>query len=443
MKRSLDVLLISMHYWPEPCDTRTSQLAKSLVRRGHRATVLTSFPNYPFGRVYEGYSQRPWKRETIEGVNVVRVPMFPDHSKSVKRRALSYASFAASASLFGPFLVGRPDLVWIHHPPLTTGLAGWWVSQLIGAPFVYEVHDLWPETLVSSGMVRESKVTAAIRKACDALHDWSAAVVVTSPGMKSHLVSQGVARDKLHVLPQWADEGALLPVERNAAFGEEFGLTRKFNVMFTGNVGAAQELDTVLDTAARMRGVEGLQFVVVGAGLELERLQARATAEDLHNVLFLGQHPRELMPHFFSWADALLVTLRDDPLFAITVPSKLQAYLHAGRPVLCGRRGRRRGRRLARGLRPDLPAGRPVRALASAVQIVTAMAQEERDADRCARGRRYYDHSFSQDSLVGRVRKALHRHRPPSTPDARSLPTPNAQPRHQSRTYVLFFEFIH
>ena len=403
MKRSLDVLLISMHYWPEPCDTRTSQLAKSLVRRGHRATVLTSFPNYPFGKVYEGYSQRPWKRETIEGVNVVRVPMFPDHSKSVKRRALSYASFAASASLFGPFLVGRPDLVWIHHPPLTTGLAGWWVSQLIGAPFVYEVHDLWPETLVSSGMVRESKVTAAIRKACDALHDWSAAVVVTSPGMKSHLVSQGVARDKLHVLPQWADEGALLPVERDAGFGEEFGLTGKFNVMFTGNVGAAQELDTVLDTAARMRGVEGLQFVVVGAGLELERLQARATAEDLHNVLFLGQHPRELMPHFFSWADALLVTLRDDPLFAITVPSKLQAYLHAGRPVLCGVAGDAADVVSRAGCGLTFPPG-DHRALASAVQIVTAMAPDARD-QMGARGRRYYDQSFSQDSLVTEYEK--------------------------------------
>jgi len=403
VKRSLDVLLLSMHYWPEPCDTRTSELAKSLVKRGHRATVLTSFPNYPFGKVYEGYSQRPWKRETIEGVNVVRVPMFPDHSRSVKRRALSYASFAASASLIGPLVVGKPDLVWIHHPPLTTGLAGWWMSQLNRVPFVYEVHDLWPETLVSSGMVGETRVTRAIRKACDTLHDWAAAVVVTSPGMKTHLLEQGLARDKVHVLPQWADECALAQVERDDAFGEEFGLKGKFNVMFTGNVGAAQDLDTVLDAAARLRGVERLQFVLVGAGLELERLKARATAEGLHNVLFIGQHPRELMPHFFSWADALLVTLRDDPLFAITVPSKLQAYLHAGRPVLCGVAGDAADVVSRAGCGLTFPPGDP-RALASAVQIVTAMAPDARE-QMGARGRRYYDLSFSQDSLVAEYEK--------------------------------------
>ena len=334
--KPLDVLFVSMHYAPEPCDSRTSVLASSLARMGHRSTVLTSFPNYPFGKVYDGYKQKMWSVEQADGVKVVRVPMVPDHSKSVFRRGLSYASFFASASVLGPSQVGRPDLVWIHHPPLTTGMAGRWISRLKRAPFVYEVHDLWPETLVSTGMVKEGLATKVIRRTCKSIYRRAAAVVVTSEGMKEHLAAQGVREDKIHVIPQWADESSLERVARNAAFGESHGLTGKFNVLFTGNVGVAQGLDTMLQAALRLRGVPDVQFVVVGSGVEADRLSAKAQALRLDNVKFIGQVPKEELPPFYSWADALLVHLRDEPLFSITVPSKLQTYMHAGRPVLCG-----------------------------------------------------------------------------------------------------------
>ena len=180
------ILFLSMHYRPEPCDTRTSVLAQEMAKRGHQCTALTSFPNYPFGKVYTGYKQRLWNRTQIEGVDVVRVPMVPDHSRSAKRRALSYLSFGFSSALLGAFLTKKPDLIWIHHPPPTTGLAGCIIAKLKRVPYVYEIHDLWPETLMSTGMVKESWVTRAIASVCRFLERGASAIVVTSPGMKSH-----------------------------------------------------------------------------------------------------------------------------------------------------------------------------------------------------------------------------------------------------------------
>lgn len=332
----MKLLFLSMHYKPEPCDTRTSVLAQEMAKRGNECTVLTSFPNYPFGHVYEGYKQRLMQRSVVDGVEVVRVPMFPDHSRSIKRRALSYASFGASAGLIGPLATKRPDLVWIHHPPLTTGFAGWWLARLKRVPFVYEIHDLWPETLLSSGMVGEGRATRAIRSMCDFLHQRAAAVVVTSEGMKSHLVRQGLGEEKVQVVHQWADEKALAPVERNAEFGHANGLGGKFNIVFTGNVGAAQGIDTILGAALQLRHFHRIQFVIVGAGLELDQLREKTAAMRLENVKFVGQVPKESVPDYLAWADGLLVMLKDDPLFTITIPSKTQAYMLAGRPLLCG-----------------------------------------------------------------------------------------------------------
>ncbi len=393
------LLFLSMHYRPEPCDTRTSVLAQEMVKRGHISTVLTSFPNYPFGKTYEGYRQRAWQRETIDGVNVVRVPMFPDHSTSIKRRAMSYASFGTSASLLGTMLARRPDLVWIHHPPLTTGLAGWWLSKLKRVPFVYEVHDLWPETLVSSGMVEENRMTRAIRKTCDFLYQRAAAVVVTSPGMKTHLVQQGLSGEKVHVIPQWADEEALAPTERDEDFGQRHGLAGKFNLVFTGNVGVAQGGDSILQAARLLQRLGDVQFVIVGAGVELGALRTKAIAMGLNNIRFLGQFKKEEMPSFFAWSDALLVTLKADPLFAITIPSKTQAYLHAGRPILCGVAGdtaqviERSGAGLT--FPPE-----DARALAQAICDLRAMSEQER-MQLGANGRAAYDAEFSTRRLIG------------------------------------------
>jgi colanic acid biosynthesis glycosyl transferase WcaI len=332
----LNVLFLSMHYRPEPCDTRTSHLARAFAANGHKASALTSFPNYPFGKVYPGYRQKLFQRTQEDGVTLIRVPMFADHSKSKKRRALSYLSFLFSTVAIGSWLFRRPDLIWIHHPPLTTGFAGYLLSRIKRVPFILEVHDLWPESLLSTGMIQEGRITRAIRRVRDFVRRKAALIVVTSHGMKRLVASQGVTEEKIHVFPQWADERTFQTVPRNEALGQELGLANKFNVFFTGNIGVAQGLDTALDAAKRLRDRPEIQIVLVGAGVELDRLRERAMREGIENVRFLGQFPPERMPGLFAWSDALLLHLLHDPLFAIMVPSKLQTYLAMGKPVLCG-----------------------------------------------------------------------------------------------------------
>ena len=388
-----------MHYKPEPCDTRTSQLAQGLAELGHESTALTSFPNYPFGKIYDGYKQRIRQNETIEGVNVVRVPMIPDHSMSKKKRALSYLSFGFSAALLGTFFTKRPDLIWIHHPPLTTGIAGYLLSKVKRVPYVFEIHDLWPETLMSTGMIKEGRVTRTIRKVCHFLHSRAKAVIVTSPGMKDHLAAQGLASGKIHVLPQWAPTESD-PAQRHLAFGVEKGLTGKFNVMFTGNLGLAQGLDTVIDAAARLRDLKDVQIVLVGAGVELARLQDRAANEGIDNVKFVGQVNREDVRYYLAWADGLLVHLKRDPLFESTIPGKTQVYLAEGRPLLCGVAGD------TANLVSSSNAGlcfepEDSSSMADAIRNLHGMTSQERDG-MGVNARGAYERYFSRKMLIAR-----------------------------------------
>ena len=334
----MKLLFLSMHYKPEPCDSRTSQLAAGMAAAGHEATVVTSFPNYPFGKIYDGYKQKLCKKERIDGVNVVRVPMFPDHSKSKKRRALSYLSFGFSSAFLAALFTRRPDMIWIHHPPLTTGISGYVLAKIKRVPFVYEIHDLWPHTLMSTGMVREGRVTKTIKKVCDFLHRRAAAIVVTSVGMKEELIKDGIAADKIHVFHQWA-ASENQQTSREPEVAEKHDLNGKFNVLFTGNIGVAQGLDTVLDAAKLLANEPNLQITLVGSGVEAVRLQERASTEEITNVKFVGQVTHAKVQQLLPWADGLLVHLTNDPLFAITIPSKTQTYLAAGRPILCGVNG--------------------------------------------------------------------------------------------------------
>jgi len=394
----MKLLFLSMHYRPEPCDTRTSQLASGLQAKGHETAALTSFPNYPFGRVYDGYRQRLVHRQVVDGVRVTRVPMMPDHSKSAIRRALSYLSFGFSASAIGFFAVRRPDLIWIHHPPLTTGIAGYLLAKIKRIPYVYEIHDLWPESLAATGMIREGRITRLIGTICDFLHRHAAAIVVTSPGMKDHLVDRGVSTARIHVFPQWAagDEEPL--PEADAEFGQEHGLAGKFNIVCLGNLGIAQGLDTVIEAAKRLRDLDGAQIVLAGAGAELERLRRRVLEESLTNVKFTGQVDRELARKYLAWADGLLVHLRNDPLFAITIPSRTQNYLAAGRPILCGVRGDTAAI-VSSGDAGLCFASEDAAAMEAAIRRLHSMASGER-ARFGANARRAYEAWFAKDKLI-------------------------------------------
>ncbi len=315
-----------------------SEMSETLRAKGHDVIVLTGFPNWPEGKVYPGYKIKLWQKETIGGVPIVRIPLYPDHSQSKIPRILNYLSFILSSSLLGFFLIRRPDVIHAIQPP-TTCFPAWLLSRLWRIPFTYEVQDMWPETLQATGMINNDKVLAVVSKYCDWVYKKAAALRVISPGFRRNLITKGVNGEKIHVISNWVDTDYYSPRQPDVALSEKFGFKGRFNILYAGTMGLAQGIETVLAAAKLVGDIEQIQFVLAGGGLALADLKEYAAAHNITNVKFLGRQPMALMPDLYSLADILLVHLKDDPLFRITIPHKTLTYLSAGKPVLAAVEG--------------------------------------------------------------------------------------------------------
>lgn len=333
------ILMLTQWFQPEPF-YKGVPFARELVGRGHEVEVLTGFPNYPGGKVYPGYRIRAFQREVIEGIPVTRVPLYPSHDRSSLGRIANYASFAFSSALAALLTMKKPDVVYVYHPPATIGLAAVTISFLRKVPFVYDVQDLWPDTLAATGMIRNKNVLSVIGWWCRAVYASAARVVVLSTGFKERLVQRGVPANKVEVIYNWADNDMESAREPDQELARELGAEGKFNVVFAGTMGKAQGLDAVLGAAELLAGKKyPIRFVFVGGGIDVERLKTEVEARHLMNVVFLPRLPLAEIGTVLDAADVLLVHLKDDPLFAITVPSKTQAYMAAGKPILMAVRG--------------------------------------------------------------------------------------------------------
>lgn len=328
------IVLLSQWCPPEP-EFRVLNLGASLVERGHQVTLITGFPNYPLGRIYDGYKQRLWQREEKFGVQIIRLPLYPDHSRSMMKRMLTYFSFALSATILAPFFTGKPDVLWVYHPPLTISIPAMWISLLRRIPFVYEIQDMWPETVAASGMMDTSLIIRSLGALAKFAYKRAAAITVISKGFKANLINKGVPEEKITVIPNWGDDTIYSPVERDPAFGDQHGLNGYFNVIFAGTMGPAQNLQTVIQAAERLQDLPKFQFVLIGDGLDLPDLKAAAAEKNLSNVRFIERQPADKMPQFFAWGDVMLVQLRSDPLFHMTIPSKTLAYLACACFIVC------------------------------------------------------------------------------------------------------------
>lgn len=398
------ILLLSQFFAPEP-GVKGLPFARELARRGHVVEVLTGFPNYPGGKVYPGYRIRPWQREIIDGIVVNRVPLYPSHDKSALRRIANYAGFALSAAALGPFMVKRPDVIYAYHPPGTIGLPAIVLRALRGCPVVYDVQDLWPDTVSASGMMRGGRLFSLLARWCRLVYSRMDRVVVLSPGFRRTLIERGVPAEKIEVIYNWADETTLRRAADCARLGT-FGPEKRFNVVFAGTMGLAQSLDPVLE-AARIcaETVPDARFVFVGGGVDKARLERRATEMRLCNAIFLPRQPREAVGAILAAADVLLVHLKDDPLFRITIPSKTQAYMSMGRPILMAVPGD--AAELVAESQAGLvcPPENPA-ALAAAVRQFRTMAPETREL-MGKRGRDYYDRHLSLRAGVDRFEKVF------------------------------------
>lgn len=330
------ILFIIQWFEPEPT-LRGLPFAKELVKLGHKVQVLTGFPNYPEGKLYEGYRIKLLQREIMDGIPVVRVPLYPSHDRSSIGRIANYVSFALSAAIIGPWAINHADVAYVYHPPPTTYFPACVIRLLRRIPLVYDIQDFWPDTLAASGMFRSKFGLWLVDRYCRLFYRAASKIVVLSPGFKEKLCKIGVPRDKIEVIYNWCDDSNIYPVEREPALADKLGLAGRFNIMFAGNMGRVQALDAVLDAANIVQPkYPHVQFVFIGGGVEADNLKQRAKELHLNNVLFLERRPMSEIGAILSLADVLLVHLKDDPLYKITIPGKTQTYLSVGKPILIG-----------------------------------------------------------------------------------------------------------
>lgn len=327
------VLLFSQWFQPEPM-MKGLPFAKELARRGHQVEVLTGFPNYPGGQVYPGYHIRPWQREIMDGLRINRVALYPSHDQSGLRRMINYLSFALMSFLLAPWLVRKADVIYVYNL-ITLGPTAFLLRLLFGAKIILDVQDLWPESVINSGMLGNGAAHRLLTAICNWIYrhvDW---VVVLSPGFKQALIQRGVQADRIEVIYNWSDEDAQRPTSPDPELARTLGMAGHFNVLFAGTMGVMQGLDTALEAARLCQArIPEAQFVFVGGGVDRERLAARAADMQLANVLFLPRQAPEAMGAIYALADVVLVHLKDDPLFRITIPSKTQTCMYMSKPVI-------------------------------------------------------------------------------------------------------------
>jgi glycosyltransferase involved in cell wall biosynthesis len=398
------VLILTQHFPPEPFP-RPADLGRWLVGRGHQVSVVTGFPYYPTGALYPGTVMRPWSREVVDGVKVLRVPLFPDHSRSAVRRLLNYGSFSFSTALLGSALSGPADAMYVEHPSTIFGLAACFVGRVRRVPFLYAVDDVWPESVAASGMLRQPALLETIDRLERVVYRRAGAIAVVSEGNRRQLMAKGVPPGKLHFIPHYANQDTFRPVPADPARRTALGLDGHFTVMFAGHIGMAQGLDVVLAAAEELRTERDVVFLIVGDGPDADRLKEVARGRALTNVRFPGRRPANEMPDLFALADALLVHLRDARIFRGTIPSKTMAYMACGRPIIMAMDGDAAEIVRSAGAGLTCPS-EDHKALAAAVRELRAMAPETR-ATMGQAGRQAFLRSYTQAAVFGRYEALL------------------------------------
>ena len=332
----MKILIVTQWFDPEPT-FKGLLFAKELVKAGHQVEVITGFPNYPGGKVYDGYSIKFHDVEVIDGVIIHRIPLYPSHDGSALKRIANYISFAISSSLCGLFSVSKPDVIYSYHPPLTTALSATLISLFRRAPLVVDIQDLWPDTLAATGMLNNKIALSLVEVFCQLVYKRASKIVVLSPGFKKRLLERGVPEAKLEVIYNWCDEEALDNGIESALQLPDNG---RLNLLFAGNLGNAQGLPAIVDAAEILQSKRvNVNLVFLGSGIAKDKAVQQVDELILDNVYFL---PRVLMQEvgdLLNKADMLLVHLTDDELFSITIPSRTQAYLRIGKPIVMGVNG--------------------------------------------------------------------------------------------------------
>jgi colanic acid biosynthesis glycosyl transferase WcaI len=335
------ILYVSQYFPPEmgaPA-ARASELSLHWARMGQEATVLTGFPNHPTGVVPENWRSRFHRlrhTENIGGVSVARTWLWPLPNRKAHERIRNYASFCVSAALTG-LTLSKPDVVIATSPQLLCALAGWWIAFWKRVPFVFEVRDLWPESLVAVGASSEgSPLHRLLSAIARFLYRRADQIVVVSPAFKDHIIrSWGVPAERISIVENGVETDLFRFDPAAPLLRKQLQLKDRFLICYIGTMGNAHGLETLIDAAVELQtALPAATFLLIGEGAEKQRIMKLATERGLSNVQFLGEQPRELIPAYVSAADLCLVMLKKSELFKTVIPTKLLEYMACERAVI-------------------------------------------------------------------------------------------------------------
>ncbi|MFN3417280.1 MAG: glycosyltransferase family 4 protein [Caldimonas sp.] len=400
------ILVVSQYFWPEAF--RVNDVVAELVRRGHEVTVLTGRPNYPGGEVFEDYRRNPAAFSHFEGAEVLRVPLRPRGQGSL-RLMLNYLSFVLWGLFWGPWLLrgrGFDAIFMFQTSPITAALPALLLGRLKRAPVLMWVLDLWPDTLAAVGVVKSPRVLGWVGRLVAFIYRRCARVLVQSKAFYSNVERWGGRRHDIRYFPAWAESTFDQELDEAVLAPELEPYTEGFNVMFAGNIGEAQDFPAIVHAADLLRHRNDIRWLVLGDGRAAPWLREEIARRGLADrVILLGRHPLERMPSFFKGAGALLVSLKPEPIFAMTIPGKVQSYLASGIPLVGMLDGEGARVIMEAGAGRVAPAG-DAHALAEQVQALAGLPAEERRRMGQA-GRAYCRREFDRNQLMSSLERWL------------------------------------
>jgi glycosyltransferase involved in cell wall biosynthesis len=412
----MKILYVSQYFPPEmgaPA-ARAAELSRHWAAAGHQVTVLTGFPNHPTGIIppeYRRQLRRLVAHERTGGANVVRTWLLPFPNRNAYKRMLNYSSFCVSAAATGLFLP-RPDVVIASSPQLLVAVSGWWLARCKRVPFVFEVRDLWPESLAAVGMGTSNSVLhRALGKIAAFLYSRADRVVVVTPAFEDYLVNHWrVPREKISVIENGVETRMFAPEASTAesatsGLRRELSLEGKFVVSYIGTMGMAHGLETIIAAATQLRDTDPeIAFLMLGEGSDKDRIAALARDRGLNNVRFIDQQPREKIPAFIRASNVCLVLLKKTELFKTVIPTKMLEFMSCARPVILGVDGQ------ARSILEEARGGLVIEpessdALVNAIRRLAADRKMARELG--ANGRDYVVRNFSRHQTAAKYIRVL------------------------------------
>ncbi len=336
---TVHVLFLTDNFPPEvnaPA-SRTFEHCREWVKAGHRVTVITCAPNFPKGKVFDGYRNKLWQRETMEGIEVVRVWSYITANEGFVRRILDYQSYMVSAIVASLF-VRKVDVIVGTSPQFFTACAAYVASRLKFRPYIFELRDLWPETIKAVGAMKNARAIELLEKLELFLYRKSAKVISVTKSFKKNLISRGIDGSKIEIVTNGVDISQFTPRPKDEALTRQLGLEGKFVAGYIGTHGLCHGLETLVTAAERLRGT-GIVFLFLGDGARKQFLRDMAAEKKLDNVVFIDSVPKAEVPRYWSILDVSVIHLQKAELFTTVIPSKLFESMGMGLPVLHGVEG--------------------------------------------------------------------------------------------------------